>query len=51
MLKAIKQIPFILLCCFALWFFISYCEILVKHLNHPVYSNYNLITMIINNVK
>lgn len=49
MIKALKQIPLILSIMFLLWLMFSYCEILYKNLNNPIYSNYNLIVMVFKN--
>ena len=46
MLKAIKTIPYIFSSIFIIWFSYSYLEIIIKNINNPVYSNYNLIILL-----
>ena len=49
MLKAIKNIPYLLGGTITLWSALSYIEIAIKCINNPVYSNFNLLVWIFKN--
>jgi hypothetical protein len=49
MLKILGRLVFIIMMILMAWFAVSYMEIVIKNCNNPIYSSWNLITMLMNN--